>query len=204
MGKFKIGDKVRIVKSNSVRGTDENKIGVISMVISVTHDHYEVDFGKPYGFTHRGYNNKLKHYRYYYGYELELVEEKPSWKLVILPDGDITKGIYYEDNKVVKTVEVKRYFKDEYNVEAAVEAINKKLFSKPEIKIGDLVEVVDTYYRCFKGLRGKVVSLINSGVVFINFFVEYEWTHKGESVIEGGLPENTGYTLPIEYVKKVD
>lgn len=51
MGNFKIGHKVRIVRSNYINDSDKNKIGVISDVLNTNYC-YEVDFGKSYAFTH--------------------------------------------------------------------------------------------------------------------------------------------------------
>lgn len=55
-----------------------------------------------------------------------------NWKLVIIPKGDDTTGLYYENGNLVKNVKVRRYYKDEYSPEAAVKAILNCVFGKSE------------------------------------------------------------------------
>lgn len=135
MAKFKIGDKVKVVKSNSHSSKDVGAVGVIVPKLTegergwrcnYTFD-YLVDFGEKKSFTLWG---KGETCRFYDDENLELVKEAPvhNWKVVILPNGETTKALYYENGKIVKTEEVKRYFKDKYSPISAVHAVVNKLF----------------------------------------------------------------------------
>lgn len=137
-------------------------------------------------------------------------DEKPNWKLVIIPDGDTTKGLYYENGKVTKTVEVKRYFKDEYDANAAIKAISEKLsgekktsgitVDEPKFKTGDFVEVTDRFMSCPTGLRGHIIRR-QGDFWLVDFHVVYGFTHDGFDDVR--LPEWTGYFIDEECLRKL-
>ena len=128
MAKFKVGDKVKVVESNYGKGTD---LGAVGTVAANLEGAYIVDFHNVREFTWAKIDGGKGTGRIYKESEIALVKETPvhNWKVLILPDGDKTTALYYENGKVVKTEEVKRYFKDEYSVMNAVEAVTNKLFN---------------------------------------------------------------------------
>lgn len=185
MAKFKNGDKVKVIKSNRLTEynmDDLNAVGIIVEKPNIGEDGYScnenydyfVDFGEKKSFTLFGKNETC---RFYDEDELELVEEAPAqnWKLVVLPNGDTTKGIFYQNGKVEKTVEVKRYFKDEYSPKAAVYAVFDKLFvgmgkwkhdeEKPEKK---------PEFPWDKFIQGRVIARFGSEKDFKKFLKECE------------------------------
>jgi hypothetical protein len=134
MAKFKIGDKVRVIKSNrpgSYYGDDLNAMGtVVNIEKRISgKSYYVVDFGEEKKFTWKTMKTGKKSGRLYFEDEIALVAETrtQNWKIVIVPDGDKTTALYYENGKIAKKAEVKRYFKDEYSADAAVRALLEKL-----------------------------------------------------------------------------
>lgn len=182
MAKFKIGDKVKVIKSNAPSERDFGLIGTIvkkpkegeyGSANNSTYDYF-VDFGEKKSFTPYG---KGQSCRFYCTDNLELVEEAPAqnWKLVILPNGDTTKGIFYQNGKVEKTVEVKRYFKDEYSPKAAVYAIFNKLFGKcNEKKPEGKCDEKKPEFTWDKFIKGRVIARFGNAKDFKNFLKECE------------------------------
>jgi hypothetical protein len=228
-----------------------------------------------------------------------------NWKLVIIPNGDDTTGLYYENGNLAKKVKVRRYHEDEYSPEAAVNAIVKSVFNqksefnwdafknhklsvrvkspkdyenflkccekegltwasgnKPtailpfisykenmiidcsfcdslknriswrkssdnfhpkvpvvdwklttevepkedELKEGDLVEVIEKFMSCPKGLRGHIVTKTeySENEFEVDFHVNYGFTHKCNFFGLGKeLPQPTGYYISKSFLKKV-
>ncbi len=72
MRKFKVGDIVRVVRTD-FDGVDFGYIGVVSLVGLNLYE-YEVSFDKTYDFTHTGQHTHGRFYRYYDEYQLELAD----------------------------------------------------------------------------------------------------------------------------------
>lgn len=204
MAKFKIEDKVKVVKSN--REHSEDDLGAIGTIVkkpnvielgSANNPFYDyfVDFGEKKSFTLYGERASC---RFYNENELELVEEAPAqnWKLVILPNGDTTNGIFYQNGKVEKTVEVKRYFKDEYSPKAAVYAIFNKLFGKCEEKKPEgKCDEKKFEFPWDKFIRGEVAARFGNAKDFKNFLKKceklgLEWNHGEKPTKFGDWCEN--------------
>ena len=193
MAKFKIGDKVKVIESNRY-WCEHDDLGAIGTIVKKLdadeegseHNNnfdYLVDFGEKKSFTLFG---KKETCRFYDEDELELVEAPAqNWKLVIIPEGDTTKGIFYQNGKVEKTVEVKRYFKDEYSPKAAVYAIFDKLFGKSDEKKPEK----KPEFPWDKFIQGRVIARFGSEKDFKNFLKECE---------KHGLKWNTGHK-PTEW-----
>lgn len=82
--KFKVGDKVRVVKSEFDSADDKGLVGVIKKVATDKIYDYLVEFDKKYHFTHSGglFDGKSV-YRWYWFSQLELVEEKPKHRFKV-------------------------------------------------------------------------------------------------------------------------
>lgn len=149
---FKVGDTVRIVKSNYKSGEDLNKIGKI---VEIGEGVYTVKFDKKYIFTH-GCGTGDEIYRWYFSdNDLELVKGISNKKVVILTGkyknkvgelinnkGSVSvvkvnnKSILY-NNKNIKTIEdEKTSNKNEKMSNAKV----TKEFTIADIKNGDFIE----------------------------------------------------------------
>ena len=130
------------------------------------------------------------------------VEDKYDWKLVIIPDGDETKAMYYKDGKFVEKVTCRKHPDDEYSEKVACETLINRLFgeeekkaTEPKFKVGDFVEVTKGK---LKGLRGFVVEV--GDIILVDFKIEYPWGHRG---IHNELPNRTGYYIYYWDLKKV-
>lgn len=130
------------------------------------------------------------------------VEDKNNWKLVIIPDGNETKGMYYKDGNFVKKVTCRKHPDDEYSEKVACETLINRLFgeeekkaTEPKFKVGDFVEVTKGD---LKGLRGFVVEV--GDIILVDFKIEYPWGHRGVRV---SLPKNTGKYFATWELKKV-
>lgn len=130
------------------------------------------------------------------------VEDKHDWKLVIIPDGNETKGMYYKDGNFVKKVTCRKHPDDEYSEKVACETLINRLFgeeekkpAKSKLEVGDLVEVT-----CgeLKGLRGYVATI--NDIILVDFKMEYPWGHRGLGLV---LPNNTGKYFDPWELKKV-
>lgn len=131
------------------------------------------------------------------------VEDKHDWKLVIIPDGDGTKGMYYKDGKFVEKVTCRKHPDDEYSEKVACETLINRLFgedekesAESEFKAGDFVEVIGGRHN---GFRGYVVGETNSAVL-VDFKMVYPWSHRG---LLNELPYETGSYVWKWQLKKV-
>ena len=130
------------------------------------------------------------------------VENKHDWKLVIIPEGDETKAMYYKDGKFVEKVTCRKHPDDEYSEKVACETLINRLFEEEKkkanaskFKVGDFVEVTKGN---LKGLRGFVVEV--GGIILVDFKIEYPWGHRGMRL---SLPKNTGKYFATCNLKKV-
>lgn len=133
------------------------------------------------------------------------VEDEHDWKLVIIPDGNETKAMYYKDGKFVEKVTCRKHPDDEYSEKVACETLINRLFGEdtkdnyekdePKFKVGDFVEVTKGD---LKGLRGFVAEVC--GIILVDFKIEYPWGHRG---LRFSLPKDTGQYFGVWDLKKV-
>lgn len=130
------------------------------------------------------------------------VEDEHDWKLVIIPDGNETKAMYYKDGKFVEKVTCRKHPDDEYSEKVACETLINRLFgeekkkaNESKFKVGDFVEVTKGD---LKGLRGFVVEV--DEIILVDFKIEYPWGHRG---LRFSLPKDTGKYFTDWELKKV-
>lgn len=130
MSKFKIGDRVKYV------GLILELKGKVGTVVRPPDDYYDVGvaFDDRISFLHDldGFCEK-NHGWYCHNTVLELISEH-RFNVIITSVGDTTTAKLLHGKKVEKEVSVKRYHKDVYSEEAAVEAVCKKLFGADKSK----------------------------------------------------------------------
>ena len=128
MSKFKIGDRVKCVDPHSAF---EGKVGT---VVCFEFNDYGVAFDEYVPFFHDLDGRCLDGHGWWCScLKLELISE-PRFNVIITSVGDTTTAKLLHGKKVEKEVSVKRYHKDVYNEEAAVEAVCKKLFDEDKPK----------------------------------------------------------------------
>ena len=124
---YQVGDSVIIND-----GVHNGLRGMIIVKRIIDRDcYYVVDLGVEIsGYTHdgdiKGHSNTC---RYYAAYQLKDIEDNHDWKVVITPKGDTTLLRLYENNKVVKTEQVRRYVDDKYDKNVAIREVVNKLLS---------------------------------------------------------------------------
>lgn len=220
--KFKVGDKVKIVESNVCKGGDPD-VGKVA-TISTVRKHfdgrfldYEVDFGEQLFFTHNGEDHENCYYRYYDEKYLEKVEEKkgeglPAWRTTpgnytfeIHSEGDNTKIKLFDlkNGEFEGEVSVKRYFKDDFDLLAAIryglEKLDKEMMKKETFKPGDIVEVLSAKdHGLPDGIHGEIVDYYLDGTWIVDFKFDYKSTHTCDV-----LPARTGLWIHEKHMKKV-
>lgn len=132
MSKFKIGDRVKYV------GLILELKGKVGTVVSVTnytsYSNWGVVFDEYLPFCHSlGGRCAYGYGRWCDDTDLELLSER-RFNVIITSVGDTTTAKLLHGKKVEKEVSVKRYYRDVYSEEAAVEAVCKKLFGKDKPK----------------------------------------------------------------------
>lgn len=112
--KFKIGDKVRILKtrhkSNSHYRKTENHTGTVTFIPNGNYPEYAVDVDDV--------KNPLSSFGcfYYNESELEAVKQKqPKFKIVITTDGRVTKAAMYEGKQKIKVATSTCHPNDEFD-----------------------------------------------------------------------------------------
>lgn len=170
MTKFKVGDRVKIVRNDYMKC----EIGDIGTIMAYNSGvGYAVEFDTPrpsyhscLGLTTPGHGLwALKE-------NIELIEpscplkDKPTreFKLIITSSGDTTTAKLIHGKDVAKEATVTRYNKDEYSEKAAVEAVTKKIFGedekKEELFNGKVVCLMDLTY-IPKYTKGRVYEFVN-------------------------------------------
>lgn len=148
----------------------KNIEGKIGTVFSNATSSFGVIFDEDIGGHELGGNCDLGHGWYVSPENLNLCvndkEEPHNWKVVIIPNGNETKGMLYNGNKIVKKVTTKKHPNDRYSEEVACETVIKRLFEvekKPKIvkktfyDVGDKVKIVDKWRNgCHQNLNGKM------------------------------------------------
>lgn len=132
MSEFKIGDRVRYIGELPDL---KSKVGTVVNVINyntdsdlgVVFDEYIPSGHSLGGLCSDGHGLWCSHVN------LELISE-PRFNVIITSVGDTTTAKLLHGKKVEKEVSVKRYHKDVYSEEAAVEAVCKKLFGEDKPK----------------------------------------------------------------------
>ena len=128
MSKFKIGDRVKCVDPHSAF---EGKVGT---VVCFEFNDYGVAFDEYVPFFHDLDGRCLDGHGWWCScLKLELINEH-RFNVIITSVGDTTTAKLLHGKKVEKEVSVKRYYRDDYSEEAAVEAVCKKLFGKDKPK----------------------------------------------------------------------
>ena len=191
--KFKVGDIVTGVTDNYWVTNKNMKRGLVIEVnknsIRVKVLDHKIDF-----YNGNTYSVNPSHF--------EKVEDKHDWKLVIIPEGNKTKAMYYKDGKFVEKVTCRKHPDDEYSEKVACETLINRLFgeeekkaTEPKFKVGDFVEVTNGD---LKGLRGFVVEV--DDIILVDFKIEYPWGHRG---LRFSLPKDTGKYFATWELKKV-
>lgn len=135
MAKFKVGDRVKIVR-NDYLNCEIGDTGTIMAYNSGAGYAVEFDIPRPYYHGCRGLTTP-GHGQWALEENIELIEpikDKPTreFKLIITSSGDTTTAKLIHGKDVEKEATVSRYSKDEYSEKAAVEAVTKKIFSEDE------------------------------------------------------------------------
>lgn len=151
MAKFKVGDRVKIVRNDYLK-CEIGDTGTIMAYNSGAGYAVELDIPRPSYHGCRGLTTP-GHGQWALEENIELIEpikDKPTreFKLIITSSGDTTTAKLIHGKDVTKKATVTRYSKDEYSEKAAVEAVTKKIFGEDEKKANE-------WY------NGKAVSMVN-------------------------------------------
>jgi len=140
---MKIGDRViatQDVSSNRIKG----KRGFIQCK-GVSDFEWSVQFDDDIGGHTGDGKGKIGHCWFMRETDLKLISTPPAWELIIHPDKnnpDITIATLYDDIKAIRHESVKRHYKDDYSVEAAIKAVMGKMYGGSEVKpVGGVREV---------------------------------------------------------------
>lgn len=135
MSKFKIGDRVKYVGTSSqLKGKVGTVVDVINYKAIGDLSDIGVVFDEYLPFCHGlGGRCPVGHGWWSGCAELKLLSEH-RFNVIITSVGDTTTAKLLHGKKVEKEVSVKRYHKDVYSEEAAVEAVCKKLFGDDKPK----------------------------------------------------------------------
>lgn len=118
--KFKIGDKVRIIKNlSSGHGF---KIGEEVVIIEEDEDDLNL--------TYKGKGEKYTDSPWVNSEEIELIGNRETFELNILSKDGVTTCTYKVNGELKRNESVKLYYKDAFNIETAVQEVLKKVFSK--------------------------------------------------------------------------
>lgn len=162
---YQVGDNVIIND-----GVQNGLHGVIIVKRIIDRDYYyTVDLGVELsGYTHNGdIKGHAETCRYYGAYQLKDAKDNHDWKVVIIPKGDTTLLRLYENNKVVKTEQVRRYVDDEYDKNVAIrEVVNKLLgdnvpVSKNTYQYGYLRSAASDENEGYLGAIGEPTDLVD-------------------------------------------
>lgn len=170
MNKMKIGDRIVVTQDFL-----EVKKGMTGKIVEVVEtDAPEpmcaVEIDSPFLAGHTCMGLVPSGRGYYLGVSsMKLLDDDKNWKIIIIPNGDMTIAKFIRNRKCIKETFVNRYFKDTYNIETAAKEAISKLF-KPAGYTGRAI-----YYNTSKaeGLtRGKIYTFENG--VYKNDNGEYQ------------------------------
>ena len=147
MGNFKVGDRV----TNPTYGGG-------TIIFSNGPESVLVEYDQPMGGHSGRGRGKEGHCRYHYPEDLALV---PLWRLTIAPDAsdpDKTVAVLYENGTEKRRESVRRYYKDEYRAQEAINAVVAKLNGtarevKRAANVGEWIKIVEA-----GGARGCYVN----------------------------------------------
>lgn len=199
MAKFKVGDRVKIVR-NDYLTCEIGDTGTIRAYDSGAG--YAVEFDIP-RYSYHGCRGLTKPGCGQWAWEknIELIkptEEKPTreFKLIITSKGDTTTAKLIHGKDVTKETTVTRYSTDEYSEKAAVEAVVKKIFGEGEKKTEKKDELFNGVAVCLidrdcpKFTRGRTYTFVNGNC----------WNDKGNVMAYGYTKKeiaNSIWFLPI-------
>lgn len=199
MAKFKVGDRVKIVR-NDYLNCEIGDTGTIMAYNSGAGYAMEFDIPRPYYHGCRGLTTP-GHGQWALEENIELIEpikDKPTreFKLIITSSGDTTTAKLIHGKDVAKEATVTRYSKDEYSEKAAVEAVTKKIFGEDEKKTEKKDELFNGVAVCLidrdcpKFTRGRTYTFVNGNC----------WNDKGNVMAYGYTKKeiaNSIWFLPI-------
>lgn len=137
MAKFKVGDRVRIIDTYDTQ-TEVGDVGVIKVIDRETYNRpYGVELERKSFWFHDcdGQGNvKSRHGQWVSDKNIELVEPRREFKLIVISKGDVTTAKLIHGKDVTKEATVTRYSTNEYSEKAAVEAVVEKIFGESEKK----------------------------------------------------------------------
>ena len=180
MSKFKVGDRVRnigYVHSGLSIGDTGTIVEVVKKTMSyMSYWDYAVQLDKKNSAFHNcGGKAKNGHGLYFHEKNLELIEGKQEFKLIITSKGDETTAKLIHGKEVTREVKVKRYYKDEYSEGAAIAAVVDKMLpsvlpSKQPKKYftGKVVCIEDNSNHCWTlvpNYRKGCIYEINNGIL---------------------------------------
>lgn len=199
MSEFKIGDRVKYV------GELPQLNGKVGTIVYLKNNDCGVAFDE---YLHLPFSHSLGglclwgHGMLCSHVNLELIKDEHRFNVIITSVGDTTTAKLLHGKKVEKEVSVKRYHKDVYSEEAAVEAVCKKLFGKDKPKAAAEPE----------GINCKAVYVGTSRADFTHGKI-YEFSDgrcaddRGEWLPDLGSPKITEFNDPRFknlFVKLVD
>lgn len=181
MAKFKVGDRVKIVR-NDYLTCEIGDTGTIRAYDSGSG--YAMEFDIP-RYSYHGCRGLTKpgHGQWVVEKNIKLIkpiEEKPTreFKLIITSKGDTTTAKLIHGKDVTKEATVTRYSKDEYSEKAAVEAVVDKIFEKK-------------------------VDWFNGKVVYVAYSVDGFTKGKIYECIEGELTSDSGDKMGAYTIEKM-
>ena len=156
--KFKVGDRVKVIKSNFCTGADK---GLIGTVVG-TDWNCVVKFDKAYEFTHScdGICPE-RNGRFYGAASLELISREQ--KIVITTDGRETLAKLYEGNKVIKSATAKCNPEDTFDFKVGADLAFDRLMTEepPKYFKGKAVCIEDD--RDPTVTKGKIYDFSENG-----------------------------------------
>lgn len=206
--KFQVGDKVKLLRGKDIPNYSghwvtgmEEYVGDTTTIVDMLYDKYTNQFRYSvednwYAWDERG---------------LELVENKPTWKVLIVPLNDTTtEGRLFNGEELINTVTTTKCKDDAYSVEEACKVIVERLFFSEPSKTqkvypnGTIVRITDDsshHYHLPKGLLGRLVKYDPKDDDYVvDFGFEYGETHNCSK----DLPNNTGLYLHESSFEVVD
>lgn len=169
MSKFKVGDIVRGISNGYVITDSGMTKGKVKRVNNSSFYDMEVEVLEHISKLGIGETFQVR------SCDFKLVDEPQNWKVVIVPDGEVTKATLYENNQVVKKVTTKKHPSDEYSRKVACDTLVERLFEdKPTYYNGKVV--------CVKGTFG----LTTTGKIyqFVDGILTYDCGEKSVLICE--------------------
>ena len=156
--KFKVGDRVRVVRESLSHSA---KVGMTGLIVVKTGECFGVRFDNAFAGGHSLDGRCEKgHGQWMIGEDLELIGD--NHKIVITSDGKTTLARLYEGKKVVKSAEANCSPDDEFDftqgAKIAFERLTNTFYVEPKYYSGKLVCVESD---CDWWTAGKVYEIVN-------------------------------------------